>query len=98
MMTRLHKSAKSPPARTRSELEKTGPDWDGVARSAKGFFAMSDLLRKNREGYRSPEKYISSAAALPKAAGEKDHAAASAPFTGLSKSCASCHFYNVRGE
>jgi hypothetical protein len=98
MMTKLHKGDKAPLARTRAELDKDKPDWDQLAKDAKAFGEMSELLKKNREGYRSPEKYISSVAALAKAAQDKDHKAAATAFAGLSQSCVSCHFYGAPGK
>jgi cytochrome c556 len=94
MMIKLHKGEKSPLARTRAEVEKEKPDWDQLAADAKAFGELSELLKKNREGYRSPEQYISSAAELAKAAKDKDHKAVSAAVGKLSKSCMACHFYN----
>ena len=79
--------------RTRRGHRRKKPDWDQLAADAKAFGELSELLKKNRQGYRSPELYISSAAEMAKAAKDKDHKAASAAFAGLSKSCVACHFY-----
>jgi hypothetical protein len=98
LMAKLHKGDKAPLARARAELDKEKPDWDQLAKDAKAFGEMSELLKKNTEGYRSPEKYISSVAALAKAARDKDHKAATAAFAGLSQSCVSCHFYGAPGK
>ena len=99
LMTALHKGDKAPLARTRAEIEKETPDWEQLAKDAKAFSELSELLKSiGSDRYRSPEKYISSVAALTKAAKDKDHKAAKTAFAGLSASCVSCHFYHVPGK
>ncbi len=99
MMKDAHDGAKSPHARTLAELKKDSPNWEEIAKDAKAFTAMSEAFKKVNLNYKSPDKYIESATALSKAAGNKDKKAANEAFTGLTKSCASCHSYGgVPGE
>jgi endonuclease III len=96
MMKDAHRGEKSPHVRTAAELKKDAPDWEQIAKDAKAFTEMGATL-KSAGLYTSPEKYISSTAALTKAAGEKDKKAATEAFTGLTKSCVACHTYGGPG-
>ncbi|MBP3960234.1 cytochrome c [Gemmata sp. G18] len=93
MMKDAHHGAKSPHARTAAELKKDAPDWEEITKDVKAFVAMGEAFQKVNLNYTSPAKYIESTTALSKAAGGKDKKAATEAFTGLTKSCASCHFY-----
>lgn len=92
LMKDTHTGAKSPHARTVEQLAKESPDWAQVSTDAKAFAAMTEAFKKVELGYTSPAKYNDSAAALVKAAGAKDKKAAADAFTGLTKSCSSCHY------
>lgn len=92
LMKDAHTGAKSPHARTLEELGRGSPDWDQVGKDAKAFAAMAEAFKRADLGYTSPAKYAESAAALGKAAGAKDKKAAAEAFTGLTKSCSSCHY------
>jgi hypothetical protein len=91
MMVKVHRGEKSALGRTTAELKKEKPDWELLAKDAKEFAAMGEKL-KGTAAYTSPAKYISRAAALDKAVGEKDQKAATEAFTGLNTSCSSCHY------
>ena len=93
MMTKLHKGEKSPLTRTAAEVKKDSPDWEQLAKDAKGFTEMGDVLKVS-VGYTDPTRYIAGATALTKAVGEKDKKASAEAFTGLSKSCSACHYGN----
>lgn len=94
LMKDAHVGAKSPHALTLQELGKESPDWDRVSKDAKAFVAMGEAFKKTDLGYTSPEKYVTSAAALSKAAGAKDKKAAAAAFNELTNSCSACHYQN----
>ncbi|HJZ56185.1 MAG TPA: hypothetical protein VKE74_14560 [Gemmataceae bacterium] len=94
LMQKTHKGKDAPLARVEVELKKDAPEWDQVAKDAKAFTDMGDVL-KRRPAYPSPAKYVSSAAELEKAAKDKDRAAAGKAFVGLNQSCTSCHCYYV---
>ena len=107
MMKETHHGPKTPDARIVAELKKDSPDWEQIAKDAKAFTAMGQALEVNGpfglpslrdEGLFAPKNYIASASALTKAAGEKDKKAATAAFTGLTKSCAACHCYDLPPE
>jgi cytochrome c556 len=91
LMGKTHKGEKSPFARTGAELKKETPDWEQVAKDAKAFAEMGEVL-KSGGLYTDPSKYIAGAAELTKAAKDKDSKAATAAFAGLSKSCSACHY------
>ena len=93
LMRDAHRGEKSPHARVEAELKKDVPDWERVAADAKAFTAMAGAFKRVELGYTSPAKYDAAAAALAKAAGAKDKAAAAAAFGGLQKSCSACHGY-----
>lgn len=93
MMKEAHTGAKSPHGRTLDELAKEQPNWEQVAKDAKAFVAMADAFKRTDLGYNSPVKYADGAAALAKAAGDKDKTAAAEAFGGLTKSCSACHAY-----
>jgi hypothetical protein len=93
MMTKLHKGEKAPLARTAAEVKKDAPDWDQLAKDAKGFTEMGAVL-KGSVGYTDPTRYISGAAALTKAVGEKDKKASAVAFTAFRQSCSACHYGN----
>ena len=67
----------------------------GQALEVNGPFGLPSV---NDKGLFAPKGYIASASALTKAAGEKDKKAATAAFTGLTKSCAACHCYDLPAE
>src|SRR5947209_11954027 len=90
-MVRTHKGKDAPLARAGAELKKDAPDWDQLAKDAKAFADMGEAL-KGRSAYTSPAKYVASAGAFEKAVKEKDRTAASTAYTGLTKSCTSCHY------
>ena len=94
MMTKLHKGDKSALSRTKNELTKDKPDWDQLAKDAKAFAEMADVLKVTPSPYTSPKGYIDGAAALAKAFGEKDKEASGKAFTAFSKSCSGCHYGN----
>ena len=106
LMKDTHHGAKTPDARTVAELKNESPDWEQLAKDAKAFTAMGEVLKANapfgpsalRNDILSPTKYVASAAALTKAAGAKDKKAATAAFTALTKSCAACHCYDLPPE
>jgi hypothetical protein len=93
MMTQVHKGEKSPLARTRAEVQKEAPDWEALAKDARSFTSMGELLKIGASPYTSPKIYIDGAAALTKAVKDKDQKAASTAFTKLSLSCVACHGY-----
>jgi hypothetical protein len=97
LMKATHHGDKSAHARTVAELKKDAPDWEQLAKDAKAFAAMSDAFKGVRLDYSSPEKYIESTKSFTKATGAKDKKAANEAFTGLTKSCASCHSYGGVG-
>lgn len=96
LMKDIHRGEKSVYFRVNVELKKDAPDWDVVAKGTKSFAEMSAAFKKAELGYTSPEKYISSAEALTKAAGEKDKKAVGVAFVGLTNSCSSCHYGGAR--
>jgi hypothetical protein len=107
MMKDAHYGPKTPDARIVAELKKDSPDWEQIAKDAKAFTAMGQALEVNGpfghpslrdKGLFAPKDYIASASALSKAASEKDKKAATAAFTGLTKSCAACHCYDLPPE
>lgn len=92
-MIKVHRGDKAPLARVKSELGKETPDWEQLAKDAKLFAEMGETLKGGGASpYTSPEKYVASSVALGKAVGDKDKAKASEAFTGLTKSCSSCHY------
>jgi hypothetical protein len=97
LMKDTHHGDKSPHVRTVAELKKDAPDWVQLAKDAKAFGAMGDAFKGVQLGYSSPEGYIKSSTAFTKATGDKDKKAATEAFTGLTKSCAACHFYGGVG-
>ncbi|MDB5311262.1 MAG: hypothetical protein JWO38_5464 [Gemmataceae bacterium] len=91
MMKKAHEGENAPFTRVRAELKKDAPDWETLAKDAKVFTDLGNVL--GDENYHSsPAKYIAAAAGLTKAAKEKDKPAATAAFAKLSKSCSSCHY------
>ena len=66
MMTQVHKGEKSALARTRAEVQKESPDWEALAKDARSFTAMGEMLVTGVSPYpyTSPKSYIDSAAAL----------------------------------
>ena len=105
LMKDTHDGAKTPDARTVAELKKDSPDWEQIAKDAKAFTAMGEVLKANApfgypkdDRFFTPKDYVESAAALTKAAGAKDKKAATAAFTALTKSCAACHCYDLPYE
>jgi hypothetical protein len=97
LMKETHHGDKSPHARTLAELKKDAPGWEQLAKDAKAFAAMSEAFKGAQLGYVTPDRYIESATAFAKATGTKDKKAANDAFTGLTKSCASCHVYGAPG-
>ena len=97
LMKAVHQGEKSPHVRTEAELKKDAPDWEQLAKDAKAFAEMGAAFKGVNLRYSSPEKYLTSSAALTKAAGAKDKTAATEAFTGLTKSCVSCHTYGGVG-
>jgi cytochrome c556 len=96
LMKAAHGGDKSPHARVTAELKKDAPEWAQLAKDAKAFTEMGAALKDARGySYASPAKYVESAAALSKAAGDKDRPAAVAAFAALNKSCAACHIYGT---
>ena len=93
MMKKLHKGDKSPLARTAAEVKKDSPDWDQLAKDAKGFTEMGAVLKISVD-YTDPKGYIAGATALTKAVGEKDKEASAKAFTTLRQSCHACHYGN----
>jgi len=96
MMTQVHKGEKSALARTRAEVQKESPDWEALAKDARSFTAMGEMLVTGVSPYpyTSPKSYIDSAAALTKATQDKDQKGAATAFTKLSQSCVACHGYH----
>jgi len=94
MMTKLHKGEKSALARTRAELEKDQPDWEQLAKDAKAFAEMGDVLKVSASPYTNPTGYIDGAAALAKASAAKDKAEAGKAMTAFGRSCSACHYGN----
>jgi cytochrome c556 len=92
MMTKLHKGEKSPLARTAAEVKKDSPDWEQLAKDAKGFAGMGAAL--DEIGHYGRSDYIAGATALVKAVGQKDKEASGKAFASLSKSCSACHYGN----
>jgi hypothetical protein len=99
MMKDAHRGEKSPHVRVEAELKKEKPDWDQLAKDAKAFDTMGKEFKNLGiyYPYTSPTGYIKTAAALGKAAGEKDRKAATEAFAGLNKSCVACHSYGGPG-
>jgi hypothetical protein len=93
LMKDTHQGEKAPHARVAAELKKDAPDWDQVGKDAKAFTAMGETLKNNTAGPYTVRMYTDSTTRLSKAAGDKDKKAATEAFAGLTKSCASCHFY-----
>ena len=93
MMTKLHKGEKAPLTRAGAEVKKDAPDWDQLAKDAKGFVEMGAVLKTSVE-YTDPKGYIAGATALTKAVGEKDKDASAKAFTALRQSCSACHYGN----
>src|SRR5262245_52474961 len=60
MMTKAHKGEKSPLVRTGAELKKDKPDWEQVAKDAKVFIEMGDVLKVSVD-YTNPKGYIEAA-------------------------------------
>src|SRR5688500_5032213 len=56
MMKKLHKGEKAPLARVAAEVKKDSPDWEQLAKDAKGFTEMGDMLKGN-VGYTDPTRY-----------------------------------------
>lgn len=92
MMKKLHKGDKAPLARTKEELKKDAPDWEQLAKDAKGFVEMGEAL--DEIGHYGRARYTEGAQALAKAVGNKDKDASAKAFTTLSKSCSACHYGN----
>jgi hypothetical protein len=90
MMTKAHKGAKSPLARTGTELKRDKPDWGQLAKDAKVFAEMAAAL--DESGHYGRGGYLKSAAAFGKAAGAKDAKAATEAFASLKQSCGACHY------
>ncbi|MCI0700552.1 MAG: cytochrome c [Planctomycetia bacterium] len=99
LMKQTHRGEKSPHVRIEAELKKETPDWDQVAKEAKAFDEMGKAFKNLGiyYPYTSPKNYITHAAALSKAAGDKDKKSATEAFTALNKSCVSCHSYGGPG-
>ncbi len=101
LMKAVHQGEKSPHVRTEAELKKDAPDWEQITKDVKAFAAMGEALKAfgpYQHAYNLAELgYINTATALSKAAGDKDKQAATKAFTGLTKSCAKCHFYGGPG-
>ena len=90
-MIKVHRGEKSPLGRTTAELKKETPDWEQLAKDVKDFAGMGKSLA-GAGLYTDPARYIASTTTLSKAIGEKDKKAATEAFTGLGKSCSSCHY------
>lgn len=93
LMKDTHRGEKSPHTRIALELKKEGMNWEQFAKDAKAIEDMGKAFKNARLDYVSPAKYIESAAALTKAAGDKDRKAAGEAFVNLTKSCGACHNY-----
>jgi cytochrome c556 len=94
MMTKVHKGEKAALTRVGAELKKEGLDWEQLAKDAKEFTDLGELLKTGASPYTSPKRYIDSAAELTKAAKDKDRKAATTAFGNLSRSCNACHYGN----
>ena len=92
MMTKHHKGEKAPLARTAAEVKKESPDWEQLAKDAKGFVEMGKAL--DESGHYGRARYIEGALALAKAVEKKDKDASVKAFATLSKSCSACHYGN----
>ena len=92
MMIAVHRGEKSPLVLTGLDLKKDSPDWAQLAKNAKEFTAMAELLKVAPPSYTDASKYIESAKNLDKAIGEKDGKKATDAFAGLGKSCSACHY------
>jgi hypothetical protein len=93
LMKQTHRGEKSAQVLVEAELKKDAPDWEQIARGAKAFTRMGEAFSGVDLGYSSPAKYVASAKALDKAAGEKDKKAADEALAGLKRSCSRCHSY-----
>jgi hypothetical protein len=98
MMIKVHKGDTSALADLGKQLSADSPDWARVGKGAKAVSDMAEVLRTGNYHspyayYSSPDRYITSAKALDKAAAEKDKKAAAAALLQLRGSCASCHGY-----
>jgi hypothetical protein len=94
MMKKLHKGEKSALTRTKEELKKDKPDWEQLAKDAKGFVEMGEMLNTRPPNYTNPKGYIDGAAALAKAFGAKDKDASGKALAAFSQSCSACHYGN----
>ena len=72
LMKAVHQGEKSPHVRTEAELKKDAPDWEQLAKDAKAFAEMGAAFKGVNLRYSSPEKYLTSSAALTKAAAAED--------------------------
>ena len=98
IMVKLHKGAKSPLAKVKSELNSESPNWEAVEKQSKDFVILGASLAKNepkkgnKESWKQlADQYYDDAKALDDAAEAKDKAAASAAFQRLGASCKACH-------
>jgi cytochrome c556 len=96
MMVKAHKGEKSPFTDLSKELMAETPDWNRVTADVKVLTETADVLSRYVEGYTyhyygGPWRYIDSTKALDKATRDRDHKAATAAFTNLTKSCSACH-------
>ena len=92
MMTKLHKGEKAPLARVAAEVKKDTPDWEQLAKDARGFVEMGKAL--DESGHYGRSDYIGGAAALAKAIEKKDREASAKAFTAFRRSCSACHYGN----
>ena len=92
MMIAAHRGEKSPLVRTKAELKKDAPDWDQLAKDAKVFAEMGEVLKTGASPYTNPKGYIEAGAALGKAVGEKDAKASGEAVGKLGTSCGACHY------
>jgi hypothetical protein len=92
LMRSTHRGEKAPYSRTVAELKKDAPDWEQLAKDAKAFADMGAALKAYKAGYVGSEKYSASAAALGKAAADKDKKGATEAFAALTQSCSRCHY------
>jgi hypothetical protein len=95
MMKKVHEGKDAPLARTGAELKKETPHWEALAKDAKAFADMGEMLHRLPK-YTDDSKYLVGAAGLVKAVKEKDKPAAAEAFAGLSKSCSACHYYPAK--
>jgi hypothetical protein len=98
IMGKLHKGAKSPLAKLKTQLKSGSPDWAEVQGETKDFVILGAALAKfdpprgESSAYKGlATKYYENAKALDTAAQKKDTATATAALSKISASCKECH-------